>query len=153
MFVILGLVILVACIIVGAAGVLTNTGRAHALSHPFVVLGHHVTGSSGRLFLDGIAVGAITLFGLGLLLAGAGRTSRRGRAARRKLRQSRIETVAVTKDRDDLIDQRETANAHVPRLLMHLSSMRSRSRRRVRRRTSITEPHRGEADASPRCER
>jgi hypothetical protein len=70
-----------------------------------------VTGSTGALFLYGIVVGAIGLAGLGLLLAGARRTSRRGSTARRGLRQSRRETAAVSRDRDDLIDQRETARA------------------------------------------
>jgi hypothetical protein len=62
--------------------------------------------------LTGIVVGAVTLAGLSLLLAGARRTSRRGSAARRGLRQSRRETAAVSQDRDDLIGQRDTARAH-----------------------------------------
>jgi hypothetical protein len=49
--------------------------------------------------------------GLSLLLAAARRTSRRGSDARRHLRQSRQETAAVSRDRDDLIDQREAARA------------------------------------------
>jgi hypothetical protein len=76
-----------------------------------------VTGSTGTLFLYGIVVGAVALFGLWLLLAGARHTSRRGRAARRGLRQSRQETAqsrqetaAVAKDRDELIGQRDTAS-------------------------------------------
>jgi hypothetical protein len=112
MIVILGLVILVAAVIVGVAGVLGNGGSAHALTHGFAVFGYHVTGSDGALFLYGMVVGAIALFGLGLLLAGARRTSRRGSAARRGLKQSRSETAAVSQARDDLIDQRETARAY-----------------------------------------
>jgi hypothetical protein len=69
------------------------------------VFGYHVTGSTGALFLYGIVVGAVALAGLSLLLAGARRTSRRGREARR-------ETAAVSQDRDNLIDQRETARAY-----------------------------------------
>jgi hypothetical protein len=57
-------------------------------------------------------VGALALLGLSLLLAGARRTSRRGREARRGLTQSRRETAAVTQDRDDLLDQRDTARAY-----------------------------------------
>jgi hypothetical protein len=57
-------------------------------------------------------VGALAMFGLSLLLAGALRSSRRGHEARRGLMQSRRETAAVTQDRDDLIDQRETARAY-----------------------------------------
>ncbi len=112
MIVILGLVILVAAVVVGVAGVLGNAGGAHALPHGFAVFGYHVTGSTGTVFLYGIVVGAAGLFGLTLLLAGARRTSRRGSAARRGLKQSRRETAAVSKDRDDLIGQRDTARAY-----------------------------------------
>jgi hypothetical protein len=112
MIVILGLVILVAAVVVGLAGVLTNSGSAHALTHNFTVLGYHVTGSAGKLFLYGIVIGALGLFGLSLLLAGARRTSRRGSAARRGLRQSRQETAAVSQARDELVEQREAARAY-----------------------------------------
>ena len=111
MIVILGLVILVAAVIVGVGGVLGNGGSGHALSHGFSLFGYHVTGSTGTLFLYGIVVGAVALFGLSLLLAGARRTSLRSRAARRGLKQSRHETAAVSRDRDDMIDQRDTARA------------------------------------------
>jgi hypothetical protein len=110
MIIILGLVILVAALIVGVAGVLGNGGSAHAVSH-FSVLGYHLTGSAGTLFLSGIVVGAAGLLGLSLLLAGARRTSRRGSAARRGLQQSRRETAAASRERDDLINQRDTARA------------------------------------------
>jgi uncharacterized membrane protein len=112
MIIIIGLVILVAAVIAGVAGVLSNSGSAHALTHPFAVFGYHVTGSTGTLFLYGIVVGALGLLGLSLLLAGARRTSRRGRQARRGLTQSRRETAAVTQDRDDLLGQREAARAY-----------------------------------------
>jgi hypothetical protein len=112
MIVILGLIILLAAVIIGVAGVLGNAGSGHALSHGFAVFGYHVTGSTGTLFLYGIVVGAIALAGLSLLLAGARRTSRRGSAARRGLRQSRQQTAAVSQDRDDLIGQRDTARAY-----------------------------------------
>jgi hypothetical protein len=110
--IILGLVVLVAAVVVGVAGVLGNHGIGHALVHPFSVFGYHVTGSEGRLFLYGIVIGAVGMAGLSLLLAAARRTSRRGSDARRGLRQSRQETAAVSRDRDDLLDQRETARAN-----------------------------------------
>src|SRR4029077_7775748 len=69
--VILGLIIVVAVAIVGVAGVLGNGGSAHALTHGFSVLGYHVTGSTGTLFLYGIVVGAVAVAGLGLLLGRA----------------------------------------------------------------------------------
>ena len=112
MIIIIGLVILIAAVVAGVAGVLSNSGSGHGLTHPFAVFGYHVTGSTGTLFLYGIVVGALGLLGLSLLLAGARRTSRRGRQARHGLAQSRRETATVTQDRDDLLDQRESARAH-----------------------------------------
>jgi hypothetical protein len=112
MIIIIGLVILVAAVVAGVAGVLSNSGSGHPLTHHFAVFGYHVTGSTGTVFLYGIVVGALGLLGLSLLLAGARRTSRRGREARRGLRRSRRETAAVSQDRDDLIGQRETARAY-----------------------------------------
>jgi hypothetical protein len=94
------------------AGVLSNGGSGHALAHGFAVFGYHVTGSTGTLFLYGIVVGAVALAGLSVLLAGARRTSRRGRDARRGLARSRRETAAVRADRDDLRGQRDTARAY-----------------------------------------
>jgi hypothetical protein len=127
MIVILGLIILVAAVVVGVAGVLGN-GDVHGLAHGFSVLGYHVTGS-GTVFLYGIVIGAVALFGLWLLLAGVRRASRRGRAARRGLRQSqretaqsRQETAAVAKDRDELIGQRDTARAYTASTLGHGAS-------------------------------
>ncbi len=112
MIIIIGLIILVAAVVAGVAGVLSNSGSGHALTHNFAVFGYHVTGSTGTLFLYGVVVGALALLGLSLLLAGARRTSRRGHEARHGLIQSRRETAAVRQDRDDLIDQRETARAY-----------------------------------------
>jgi hypothetical protein len=112
MIIIIGLVILVAAVVAGVAGVLTNSGSGHPLTHHFAVFGYHVTGSTGTLFLYGIVVGALGLLGLSLLLAGARRTSRRGHEARHGLTQSRRETAAVSHDRDDLLDERETARAY-----------------------------------------
>jgi len=110
MIIILGLVILIAALIVGVAGVMGNSGNAHSVSH-FSVLGYHLTGSPSSLFLSGIVVGAAGLAGLSLLLAGARRRRRRGSAATRRLRQSRRETAAATQERDELIEQRDTVRA------------------------------------------
>lgn len=111
MIVIFGLVLLVAAVVIGVAGVLTNAGSGHALGDGFALFGYHVTGSTGVLFLYGIIVGAVAAFGLSLLLAGARRTSRRGHTARRELKQSRRETAAAASDRDDMVDQRDSARA------------------------------------------
>jgi predicted lipid-binding transport protein (Tim44 family) len=114
MIIIIGLIILVAAVVAGVSGVLSNSGGGHAVTH-FAMFGYHVTGSTGTLFLYGIVLGAIGLFGLSLLMAGARRTSRRGSDARRGLRQSRRETATASQQRDDVIDQRDTARAETAR--------------------------------------
>jgi uncharacterized membrane protein YciS (DUF1049 family) len=111
MIVLIGLVVLVAAVVVGVAGVLANGGSGHAFSGHFAVFGYHVSGSTGELFLYGVVVGAIGVGGLGLLLSGASRTARRGRLARRELKRSRRETASVSKDRDQLAEQQQAATA------------------------------------------
>lgn len=111
MFVILGLIILIAALVIGVAGVFANAGSAHDLAGGFSVFGYHVTGSTGTLFLYGIIVGAAALLGLVMLLGGARRTARRGSAARHGQRQSRREQAVVDREREDLIDQRDDARA------------------------------------------
>ena len=114
MVVVAGLILLIAAVVVGVAGVLTNAGSGHQLTHGFAVFGYHVTGSTGTLFLYGIVVGAIALLGLSLLLVGARRTSRRGREARRGLEHSRQETDVALGQRDALVRERDTAHAAAP---------------------------------------
>jgi flagellar biosynthesis GTPase FlhF len=149
MFVVLGLIILVAAVVVGVAGVFNNVGSGHALTHGFSVFGYHVTGSTGALFLYGIVVGAAALLGLGLLLAGARRTSRRGRAARRELKQPRGQT-AVSQDRD-LIGQRESAQAETARSERAHADETARSERAHADETARSETAR--ADETARSER
>ncbi|MHB8449997.1 MAG: hypothetical protein ACYDAQ_06055 [Mycobacteriales bacterium] len=48
MIVILRLIILVAAVVVGVAGVLANGSSGHALTHGFAVFGYPVTGSTRR---------------------------------------------------------------------------------------------------------
>ena len=104
MIVIVGLVVLLAAVIVGFTGVLTNAGPDHPLTENFSVFGYHVTGSTGTLFLFGIVVGAVGMLGLSVLLAGARRTAGRGRDARRELKRSQRETAFLTRDRDTLLE-------------------------------------------------
>src|ERR1700719_4106433 len=106
MIVLAGLVIVAVTGIVGVAGILANSGHAHAVTD-FAVLGYHVTGSTGTVLLYGTVVGALAMLGLGLLTAGARRSSRRNLAASASLPQPRRETAAVSRYRDDLIRQRD----------------------------------------------
>ncbi|MFD9510085.1 hypothetical protein [Streptomyces mirabilis] len=112
MIVILGLIIFIAAVVVGVAGVLTNSASGHELTGGFSVFGHEMIGSTGTLFLYGIVVGAAALFGLILLLTGVRRrSSRRGSVSRRGLKRSRGDTASAGRGRDDLVDQREPARA------------------------------------------
>lgn len=117
MIVIVGLVILVASVLIGLVGVLANGGNAHALTDNFAVFGYHVTGSTGLLFLYGIAVGAAGLAGLAILLGGARRTARRGAATRAELVASRRELAASgsgTPDTPTRYTHTGTTDATVP---------------------------------------
>jgi hypothetical protein len=114
MFVVVGLVLLIVAVVVGVAGVLTNADSGHTLTDDFSLFGFDAGGSTGTLFLYGIVVGATGIIGLGLLLAGARRSSRRGSDARRGLKQSRRETAAAVRERDDMAGQRDAARAQGP---------------------------------------
>ena len=112
MIVIVGLVVLLAAVVVGFTGVLTNAGAAHPLTENFSVFGYHVTGSTGTLFLVGIVIGAVGMLGLSVLLAGARRTAGRGRDARRDLQRSQRETAFLTRDRDTLLEHQPVGAAN-----------------------------------------
>jgi hypothetical protein len=92
-------------VIVGTVGVLGNAGASHPLAENFSVLGYHVTGSSGTLFLSGIVVGAVGLLGLSVLLAGARRSAVRGRDARRDLARAQQETAFVNREHSQELER------------------------------------------------
>ncbi|MEV0294663.1 hypothetical protein [Nocardia sp. NPDC050710] len=98
MIIIIGLLVLLAAVIVGVAGVAANTGEVRTSTSDFGVFDYHFTASAGELFLYGMAVGAIGMLGLSMLLIGVWRSSRRGAAARRELRQSRRDAAAARRD-------------------------------------------------------
>lgn len=108
MIVIVGLIILLVAMIVAITGVLANAGPAHPLTGNFSVLGYHVTGSTGTLFVFGIVIGALAMLGLSVLLAGARRTAGRGRDARVELRHSQRESAFLNRDRDLLLEQQRS---------------------------------------------
>jgi hypothetical protein len=111
MIVIIGLIVLGAAVIVGIVGLLTNAGPTHRLTETFSIFGYTVTGSTGTLFLVGIAVGAVAALGLGVLLAGARRTADRGREARRQLAMSQRETAFINRDRTNLLERQHPHGA------------------------------------------
>jgi hypothetical protein len=99
MLVIVGLIVLLVAAIVAIVGVLSNAGAAHPLTD-FSVFGYHLTGSTGTLFLLGIAVGAVASLGVCLLLMGAQHTASRAADARRAAARRRRETAFINRDRD-----------------------------------------------------
>ncbi|MGR4880327.1 hypothetical protein ACIPUC_12930 [Streptomyces sp. LARHCF249] len=118
MILILGLIILIAAMVVGLAGIFGNTGAGHELGagSDFSIFGYHATGSTGSLFLSGFIVGAVALLGLTLVMIGARRSAHRAQA-RRELGTSRRGAAAVDRERerDDLINQGDDARAAEPR--------------------------------------
>src|ERR1700727_2264552 len=110
MRVLVGLIVLFVAVIVGTVGVLGNAGGTHPLAENFSVLGYHVTGSTGTLFLSGIVVGAVGMLGLSVLLAGARRSANRGRDARRQLARSQRETAFVNRHRAQLLQSQDGAH-------------------------------------------
>jgi hypothetical protein len=104
MIVIVGLVV----VIVGFIGLLTN---AHPLPENFSLFGYHVTGSTGTLFLFGIAVGAVAMLGLSVLLAGARRTAGRGRDSRHELKRSQRETAFLNQEREQRLEHQQVGAA------------------------------------------
>ena len=77
MLVIGKLIVLLVAAIVAIVGVLSNAWAGHPLTD-LSVFGYHLTGSTGTLFLFGIAVGAVASLGLCLLLTDARPTASRG---------------------------------------------------------------------------
>ncbi|WP_233209314.1 hypothetical protein [Mycobacterium sp. ENV421] len=114
MIVIIGLVVLLIAVFVGFTGVLANAGAAHPLTENFSVLGYHVTGSTGTLFLFGIVVGLVAMLGLSVLLAGARRTAGRGRDARNQLARSQRETAVLNHERDERVERQPIATTTGP---------------------------------------
>jgi hypothetical protein len=62
MLFIVGVIVLLAAAIVAIVGVPSNAGAGHPLTD-LSVFGYHLTGSTGTLFLFGIAVGAVASLG------------------------------------------------------------------------------------------
>ncbi|MFE5620934.1 hypothetical protein ACFQ8S_02555 [Streptomyces virginiae] len=102
MILILGLVILLAAVVVGLAGVFGNTGAEHELGAggDFSLFGYHATGSTGSLFLTGMIVGAVALLGLALVMIGARRSARRSARARRDRAAARRESAVSDRGAD-----------------------------------------------------
>ncbi|OKK17483.1 hypothetical protein AMK16_21920 [Streptomyces sp. CB00455] len=114
MILILGLLILIAALVVGVAGISGNSGAGHGLGRggDFSVFGYDVTGSTGNLFLAGIVVGAGVMLGLTLVVLSARRSPRRSAArARRDTVAPPRESGPADRERDDPVGERNATGA------------------------------------------
>ncbi|MCX4092601.1 hypothetical protein [Nocardia sp. alder85J] len=98
MIILIGLILLIAAIVVGASAIAANNDQAHMLTGHFTIFDHAFSGSQGQLFAAGAGVGAVAMLGLVLLLGGAFGTSRKHAQTRRELRKSRREMTAAQRD-------------------------------------------------------
>jgi hypothetical protein len=105
--ILLGLLLLVAAVVIAVAGVLSNIGSSHLLTRSFEILGFHITGSTGRLLLIGVILGAAGMLGLNLLLAGLGRGIKRRVSTRRQLKADHKDNERLAAERDQLSRQLE----------------------------------------------
>jgi hypothetical protein len=74
MVIVIGMFVLIAAIIAGAAALLSTGGDAHALTGDLTLFGYHVTDTAGVMVIWGVVVGVIGLVELSLLLAHTRRT-------------------------------------------------------------------------------
>ena len=105
--ILLGLLLLVVAVVIAVVGVLSNIGSSHLLTRSFEILGYHITGSTGRLLLIGVILGAAGMLGLNLLLAGMGRGIKRRVSTRRQLKADHKEQQRLAAERDQLSRQLE----------------------------------------------
>ena len=92
--VVLGLILLVLCLVLGAGIVLSNTDPASA--EAFGVSLSNV--SIGGLFLLGTAVGALARLGLGLMLVGGARKRAKKLRLKREVREVRTEQETLAEE-------------------------------------------------------
>lgn len=107
--VVLGLIVLVLCLVLGAGIVLSNTQAATA--EAFGVSLSNV--SIGGLFLLGAAVGALAVLGLGLMLVGAARKRARKKALKAEVDSARTEQETLAEENARLQAQLEQTSAGV----------------------------------------
>jgi hypothetical protein len=109
--IVLGLLLLVAAAVIAVDGVLTNLGHSHLLTRSLDIFGYHLTGSTGRLLLVGVILGAAGMLGLNLLLAGLGRGIKRRVSTRRQLKADDRQNKQLASERDQLSRELEDERA------------------------------------------
>ena len=108
--VVLGLILLVLCLVLGAGIVLSNTDPSSA--EAFGVSLSNV--SIGGLFLLGTAVGALAMLGLGLMLVGGARKRARKLRLKREVREVRTEQETLAEENARLQAQLEAERTSYP---------------------------------------
>lgn len=108
--VVLGLILLVLCLVLGAGVALSNTDASSA--EAFGVSLSNV--SIGGLFLLGTAVGALAMLGLGLMLVGAARKRARKLRIKREVKEVRSEQETLTEENARLQAQLEAERTTYP---------------------------------------
>ncbi|HVU71491.1 MAG TPA: hypothetical protein VHE83_00885 [Mycobacteriales bacterium] len=93
--IVIGVLLLAAAAVVTVVGVLHNHGSGHALGSRVEVLGYHLDGSTGKLLLAGVVVGAVGMLGLSMMVGGAARHRSRARALRAERRELRAAADAA----------------------------------------------------------
>ncbi len=123
--VLLGAILLVLCLALGAGIVLSNTEAITA--EAFGVSLSNV--SLGGLFLAGVVIGALAVLALGMLLGGAARKRRKRAALKREVRTARgeQETLAERNARLEAELERERTSGYPPEEVRSDSSTRQRS--------------------------
>lgn len=108
--VVLGLILLVLCLVLGAGIVLSNTGPASA--EAFGVSLSNV--SIGGLFLLGTAIGALAMLGLGLMLVGGARKRAKKLRLKREVKEVRTEQETLAEENARLQAQLEQERTTYP---------------------------------------
>ena len=100
MIVIVGLVVLLAAVIVGFTGVLTNAGPDHPLTENFSVFGYHVTGSTGTCSCSGSWSARWRCWGYPCCWPARGAPRAAGATPGATSQRSQRETAFLNRDRD-----------------------------------------------------
>lgn len=94
----IGLIVLAIAVLLGAVGVATNGGSAHAINGDFALFGQHMTGlSTGQLLLFGIIIGLVAALGLSIL-RGFFVRGLASRDLRKDLKRSQAEAASLRTD-------------------------------------------------------
>ena len=107
----LGLLLLTVAAVIAVVGIFSNAGSGHQLGRSVDLLGYHLQGSTGKLLLVGVILGAVGMLGLNLLLAGLGRGFKRTVSQRQERKQARRQAQSVEQDRDHLASELEHEHA------------------------------------------